>query len=30
MKLDAGVTPEQFLQALEKPQGPPRARSSAA
>ena len=23
MKLDAGVTPEQFLQALEKPQGPP-------
>ena len=23
MKLDAGVTPEQFLKALEKPQGPP-------
>ena len=23
MKLNAGVTPEQFLQALEKPQGPP-------
>jgi hypothetical protein len=23
MKLDEGVTPEQFLQALEKPQGPP-------
>jgi hypothetical protein len=23
MKLDAGVTPEQFLRALEKPQGPP-------
>lgn len=26
MKLDAGVTPEQFLQALEKPQGPPPGR----